>query len=151
MCWLRVEAIVNRWLFSTEPDSYPWQKVEKEKRVRWDGIRGGAAQKYMRQIQPGDEILAYHSAPEKSVVGIAVAASRSYPDRSVPKEEQDKWHVIDVSWKRWLSAPVPISEMRQMPELAAMKFVRMPRLSISPVTTDQWQALLDRGRRASAK
>jgi len=87
------------WLFSTEPDSYPWQKVEKENRLRWDGIRGYPAQKFMRLIQIGDEILAYHSAPEKTVVGIARAASTSYPEPGVSDDEKDKWHVIDVAWK----------------------------------------------------
>jgi len=77
-------------------------KVEAEKRVRWDGIRGGAAQKHMRLIRPGDTILAYHSAPEKSVVGIAEAVTTSYPEPGVPAEERDKWHVIDVTWSSWL-------------------------------------------------
>jgi predicted RNA-binding protein with PUA-like domain len=133
---------MNTWLFSTEPDSYPWQKVEREKQVRWDGIRGGAAQKYMRLIKPGDEILAYHSSPEKSVVGIAVAVSTSYPDPSVPDEEKQKWHVIDVAWKRWLARPVPIAEMRKTRALAKMKFLIMPRLSISPVTPAERKTLL---------
>jgi predicted RNA-binding protein with PUA-like domain len=133
---------MNTWLFSTEPDNYPWQKVEGEKKVRWDGIRGGAAQKYMRQIQPGDEILAYHSAPEKAVVGIAEAVSTSYAEPGVPPEEKDKWHVIDVAWKSWLAKPVSIAAMRRAPPLAKMKFLAMPRLSISPVTPTERKALI---------
>ena len=137
---------MNTWLFSTEPDSYPWQKVEQEKKVRWDGIRGGAAQKFMRLIQPGDEILAYHSAPEKSVVGIAEAVSASYPDPTVPDEEKQKWHVIDVSWKNWLDRPVPLSAMRKSRDLVKMKFVILPRLSISPVTAAERKVLLSLGK-----
>jgi predicted RNA-binding protein with PUA-like domain len=133
---------MNTWLFSTEPDSYPWQTVEREKRVRWDGVRGPMPQKSMRLIKPGDEILAYHTAPEKAIVGIAEASSTSYPDPSVPAEEKDKWHVIDVSWKRWLPKPVPLSAMRKAPELAKMKFVILPRLSISPVTSEERNFLL---------
>jgi len=133
---------MNYWLFSTEPDSYPWQKVESEKTVRWDGIRGGAAQKYMRLIRPGDLIAAYHSAPEKAVVGIAEARSVSYSDPTVPPEEKDKWHVIDVGWKRWLSRPVPIAQMRASRALLRMKFLIMPRLSISPVTPAEWKTIL---------
>src|SRR5947207_892035 len=105
---------MNYWLFSTEPASYPWQRVEAETRaclpagkVRWDGIRGGAAQKYMRQIRPRDLILAYHSSPEKSVVGVAEAVSASYPEPGVPEEEKQKWHVIDIAWRRWLAKPSP--------------------------------------------
>src|SRR5438552_1242115 len=130
------------WLFSTEPDSYPWKNVEREKHVRWDGIRGGAAQKYMRLIQPGDEILAYHSSPDKAVVGIAEAASFSYSEPGVPAEERDKWHVINVAWKSWLARPVPIAEMRKTRALSKMKFLIMPRLSISPVTQAEWKIIL---------
>jgi len=133
---------MNYWLFSTEPDSYPWQKVEREKRVRWDGIRGGAAQKHMRLIRPGDVILAYHSAPEKSVVGLAKAASTSYSEPGIPAEEKDKWHVIDVAWTSWLSHPVPIAAMRKARALSKMKFLIMPRLSISPVTPAEYKTLL---------
>ncbi len=130
------------WLFSTEPDSFPWQKVEAEKQVRWDGIRGGAAQKHMRLIRPGDLILAYHSAPEKAVVGIAEAASASYSAPGVPEEEKQKRHVIDVAWKRWLARPVPIAAMRKSRPLAKMKFLIMPRLSISPVTLAELETIL---------
>ena len=136
---------MNYWLFSTEPGSFPWQKVERERQVRWDGIRGGAAQKFMRSIQPGDEIFAYHSAPEKAVVGIARAASRSYPEPGVPPEEKDKWHVVDVAWERWLANPVPLASMRKTGALSRMKFVILPRLSISPVTQSEWKTVLEMG------
>src|SRR5262249_49746370 len=137
---------VNYWIFSTEPDYYPWQKVESAKKVRWDEIRGFAAQRFMRQIRPGDEILAYHTAPEKAVVGIAKAVSTSYPDPSVPAEEKDKWHVIEVTWKHWLPKPVPIATMRTTKALGKMKFLNIPRLSISPVTPAEWKTLLTLGR-----
>ncbi len=133
---------MNYWLFSTEPDSYPWQKVEAEKTVTWDGIRGPMPQKSMRLIQPGDLILAYHSAPEKAVVGIAEAASTSRPDPSVPEDQKHKWHVIDVRWNRWLPKPVPLALLRKTPSLARMKFVILPRLSISPVTPSEWETVL---------
>jgi predicted RNA-binding protein with PUA-like domain len=133
---------MNRWLFSTEPESYPWQKVEAEGPVRWDGIRGPMPQKSMRLIQPGDVILAYHSAPEKAIVGLAKAVSRSYSDPTVPPEQKEKWHVIDVAWDRWFSNPVPLSVMRKTKALEKMKFVILPRLSISPVTPEEWDVLL---------
>jgi predicted RNA-binding protein with PUA-like domain len=136
------------WLFSTEPDNYPWQKVAEAaglpagRQVRWDGIRGYPAQKAMRLIKPGDAILAYHASPEKAVVGVAKAVSTSYSDPSVPVEEREKWHVIDVAWDRWLPRPVPIAAMRKCRALSKMKFLIMPRLSISPVAPPEWKALL---------
>jgi predicted RNA-binding protein with PUA-like domain len=127
---------VSVWFFSTEPDVYPWTVVEKEGKVRWDGIRGTAARKWMRDIKPGDPILGYHSSPEKSFVCIAQAASAAYPD---PKDPD--WLAIDVSWGGWLKRRVPLAELRAHKGLALMKFVRMPRLSVSPVTPAELKIL----------
>lgn len=120
---------MNKWFFSTEPDVYPWTNVEKGGTVRWDGIRGFSARNRLKEIEPGDLILGYHSSPEKSFVCLAKAAAKAYPD---PKDEN--WLAIDVSWGKWLKRRVPLSEMRAQKGLAAMKFIRMPRLSVSPVT-----------------
>jgi predicted RNA-binding protein with PUA-like domain len=127
---------VSVWFFSTEPDVYPWTVVEKEKKVRWDGIRGTAARKWMREIRPGDLILGYHSSPEKAFVCLAAAASEAYPD---PKDPD--WLAIDVAWGKWVKRRVPLAEMRGKKGLAAMKFVRMPRLSVSPVTPAEIKVL----------
>ncbi len=117
------------WFFSTEPDEFPWTIVFEKGRVRWDGIRGTAARKWMRGIEPGDLILGYHSSPEKAFVCLAEAAGRAYPD---PKDEE--WLAIDVAAKTWVKRRVALAEMRAKPGLAGMSFLRMPRLSVSPVT-----------------
>jgi predicted RNA-binding protein with PUA-like domain len=75
-------------------------------------------------------------------VGVAEAASASYPDPSVPLDQKDQWHVIDVRWTRWLPAPVPISRMRAARALGRMRFLIMPRLSISPVTATEWKTIV---------
>jgi predicted RNA-binding protein with PUA-like domain len=121
-------AGARAWFFSTEPDEYPWQNVFREKNVRWDGIRGTAARRWMRDIRVKDLILGYHSSPEKAFVCLARAASLAYPD---PKDPD--WLALDVAWEGWLSRPVPLAAMRAHPGLSQMKFLRMPRLSVSPV------------------
>lgn len=126
----------NVWFFSTEPDDYPWTVVEEKGRVRWDGIRGTAARKWMREVRPGDLILGYHSSPEKAFVCLARAAGAAYPD---PKEPD--WLALDVSWGRWLKRRVPLAEMRGEKGLSAMKFLRMPRLSVSPVMVGEQKIL----------
>jgi len=127
---------MQTWFFSTEPDSYPWDNVFKEKQVRWDGIRGTAARKWMRSIAPGDQVLGYHSSPEKAFVCVAWAASAAYPD---PKDPE--WLVIDLAADRWVKRRVPLADMRAAKGLAAMKFIRMPRLSVSPVTAAEKKIL----------
>jgi predicted RNA-binding protein with PUA-like domain len=126
----------NVWFFSTEPGEYPWDIVFKEKRVRWDGIRGTAARKWMRSIAEGDLVLGYHSSPEKAFVCLARAVSTAYPD---PKDEN--WLAIDLAPVRWLQKRVPLADMRAHPGLAAMSFLRMPRLSVSPVKAAEQKIL----------
>jgi predicted RNA-binding protein with PUA-like domain len=116
--------------------------VEEQETAMWDGIRNVRAQNWMRQIQPGDLILAYHTAPQKAVVGIAVAKSQSYPDPNVPTDQKNKWHVIDVGWKEWFKRPVPLKELRASKDLAQMPFVRLPRLSVSPVRPSEWEVVV---------
>lgn len=117
------------WFFSTEPEEYPWDVVFRDGRVRWDGIRGTAARKWMRSIEPGDLILGYHSSPEKAFVCLAAAVGRAYPD---PKDEA--WLAVDLRALKWLKRRVPLAEMRGEEELSGMAFLRMPRLSVSPVS-----------------
>jgi predicted RNA-binding protein with PUA-like domain len=127
---------MNAWFFSTEPEVYPWDNVFREKKVRWDGIRGTAARKWMRSIRAGDLVLGYHSSPEKAFVCLAEAASEAYPD---PKDPD--WLVIDLAPGKWVERRVPLADMRAAAGLKDMKFVRMPRLSVSPVTAAERKIL----------
>jgi predicted RNA-binding protein with PUA-like domain len=127
---------VTVWFFSTEPDEYPWTNVEEKGTVRWDGIRGFSARNRLKEAVPGDLILGYHSSPEKAFVCLARVAGAAYAD---PKDPA--WLAIDVSWGRWLKRRVPLAEMRAEKGLAAMKFIRMPRLSVSPVTPAEQKIL----------
>jgi predicted RNA-binding protein with PUA-like domain len=120
--------VTAAWFFSTEPDEYPWDIVFRDKRVRWDGIRGTAARKWMREIKGGDLVLGYHSSPEKAFVCLARAGGHAYPD---PKDPD--WLAIDMVAVKWLTRRVPLAEMRGEKGLRDMKFIRMPRLSVSPV------------------
>jgi predicted RNA-binding protein with PUA-like domain len=120
---------MNLWVFSTEPEVYPWSRVESAGTARWDGIRGTAARKWMRSLAAGDRILGYHSSPERAFVALATVLAPATPDPADPD-----WLAVDVRFDRWLDRRVPLSEARAEPGLAANKFLRMPRLSVSPVT-----------------
>ncbi|MGQ0645654.1 MAG: EVE domain-containing protein [Elusimicrobiota bacterium] len=131
----RPAAPASAWFFSTEPEEYPWDNVF-QKRSLWDGIRGTAARKWMRGIEPGDLVLGYHSSPEKAFVCLAKAAGRAYPD---PKDPD--WLVVNLKPVRWLARRVPLAEMRAEKALKDMAFLRMPRLSVSPVSAAEKAAL----------
>ena len=128
---------MTTWIFSTEPRSYPWTKVKELGTARWDGIRGPLARKNLRGLKKGDLILGYHGSPEKAIVCQARAASDAYPDPGAPD-----WLAVDVTYESPLGRPVSLSELRTDPLLASMPFVRIPRLSVAPITPEQTKKIL---------
>lgn len=127
---------MTAWILSTEPDVFPWSRVEREKTVRWDGIRGPLARKNIKTVSVGEKIYGYHSSPEKALVCEARVARAAYPD---PADAD--WLALDVSFGRWLPCPVPLAALRSAPVLKSMDFLRIPRLSVAPVSAAQERVL----------
>lgn len=130
----------RRWLFKTEPHEYSYNDLEQEKKTIWDGVANNLALKNLREVRLGDEVLIYHSAEEKAIVGIAEAISDAYPD---PQEADDKVVVVNLKPKRRLARPLTLAEIKAIEELSDFDLVRLPRLSVMPVTPEQWQILQD--------
>lgn len=106
----------------------------------WDGVGNNLALKNLREVRLGDEVLIYHSADEKAIVGIAEAVSDAYPD---PNEVDEKVVVVNLKPKRRLARPLTLAEIKAIDELSDFDLVRLPRLSVMPVSPDQWQILQD--------
>ncbi|MBS1811969.1 MAG: EVE domain-containing protein [Acidobacteria bacterium] len=130
----------RRWLFKTEPNEYSFSDLEHEKKTVWDGVGNNLALKNLREVRLGDEILIYHSGDEKAIVGLAEAISDAYPD---PKEVDEKVVVVNLKPKRRLARPLTLSEIKAINELSDFDLVRLPRLSVMPVSPDQWTILQD--------
>ncbi|HEX4950232.1 MAG TPA: EVE domain-containing protein [Blastocatellia bacterium] len=130
----------RRWLFKTEPDVYTYDDLEQEKKTVWDGVNNNLALKNLREVRLGDEVLIYHSGDEKAIVGIAEAISDAYPD---PNEADEKVVVVNLKPKRRLSRPVTLHEIKAIDELSDFDLVRLPRLSVMPVSAAQWDILQD--------
>lgn len=127
---------MTAWILSTEPDVFPWSRVEREGTVRWDGIRGPLARKNLRAVAVGDRVYGYHGTPEKAVVCEARVSRAAYPD---PADE--KWLAVDVTFVRWIRPAVPLALLRAGPGTAQMDFLRIPRLSVAPVRSAEERAL----------
>lgn len=127
---------MTAWIFSTEPESYPWSRVEREGTVRWDGIRGPLARKHLRTVKAGDPIFGYHASPERAVVCLAQIAGAAYPD---PADEA--WLAVDVRFDHWCATPVPLAALRADPGLSKTSFLRIPRLSVAPLSGVEEKAL----------
>lgn len=128
-----------RWLFKTEPGAYAFDDLEREGRTVWDGVRNPLALKHLREVEKGDRVLVYHTGSQKAVVGIATVARAPYPDRQAA---DPRGVVVDLTPLRRLARAVPLSEMKTAPKLKGFDLLRLPRLSVMPVSPAHWDEIL---------
>ena len=133
---------MNYWLIKSEPDAYSWDDLVKEGTGMWDGVRNYAARNNLREMKIGDLLLFYHSVSEKAVVGIAKVVKEAYPD---PTIEGDTWSVVDLSPVEKLKNPVTLAQIKADKRLAEMKLIKIGRLSVSPVTKEEYDVILELG------
>jgi predicted RNA-binding protein with PUA-like domain len=126
------------WLLKEEPDHYSFDDLVRDRRTSWTGVRNPLAQKHLRSMRKGDRVLFYHTGSVKSVVGLAKAVSDPYVD---PADRTGKLYAVDVAPVRRLKTPVPLAAFKADPFFASFALVRMPRLSVMPVTDEQWQRI----------
>ncbi|MEP6918421.1 MAG: EVE domain-containing protein [Acidobacteriota bacterium] len=126
------------WLFKEEPTHYSYDDLARDGRTSWTGVKNPLAQKHLRGVQQGDRIFFYHTGDEKSVVGIAKAAAAAYPD---PADTAGKLYAVDVLPVRKLKHPVTLAAVKADTAFAAFPLTRMPRLSVMPVSDDEWERL----------
>ena len=126
------------WLVKSEPSVYPWSKLVAEKSAVWDGIRNFEARNNLRAMKKGDLVLFYHSNEGKEIVGVARVKREAYQD---PTTDED-WSVVDLEPVKALARPVTLEEMRTTKGLSNMSVVKKSRLSVSPVTKDELDAIL---------
>ena len=130
----------RRWLFKTEPSEYSFETLERDKKTVWDGVNNNLALKNLREVRMGDEILIYHSGDEKAIVGIAEAINDAAPD---PNGSDEKAAVVNIKSKRRLPRPLSLADIKTIEELSDFDLVRLPRLSVMPVSREQWDLLED--------
>lgn len=124
------------WLFKEEPDHYNFADLERDRTTSWDGVTNNLARQHLRKVARGDRIFFYHSGKEKAIIGEMRAVSDAMPD---PAGDDPKAVVVQVQAVRRLSAPVPLSRIKLDAQLAGWDLVRLPRLSVMPVTVPQWR------------
>ena len=127
------------WVLKTEPSAYSFDQLERDRSAVWDGVSNPVALKHLREMQPGDEVMIYHTGDEKAVVGLARVTSAAYPD---PKAKDPKLVVVDLKPVKRLQRPVTLAEIKAEAVFKEMALVRMPRLSVVPATAAQWKRLL---------
>ncbi|RYY24610.1 MAG: EVE domain-containing protein [Chitinophagaceae bacterium] len=128
------------WLVKSEPFKFSWQQFKQEKKATWDGVRNYAARNNLQAMKKGDQVLFYHSNEGLEIVGIAKVAKESYQD---PTTDNPAWVVVDLVPFKALKKPVSLGVIKAEPRLKEMALVRLGRLSVQPVTTDEWMIIME--------
>ena len=133
---------MNHWIVKTEPSTYSYDDLASQKTAVWDGVKNNLALKHLREMQPGDRVLVYHTGDEKAVVGTAQVVSAPYPD---PKQKDPKLTVVALRAEGRLPRPVSLAEIKKDRAFADLALVRMGRLSVMPASAEQFDRLVKLG------
>ncbi len=132
------------WLFKSEPSTWSWdqQKAKGDAGEEWDGVRNYQARNFMRQMALGDLGFFYHSQSEKAVVGIVEVCALAHPDST---SDDDRWDCVDIKAVQDVATHVTLDQIKADPRLEDMVLVKNSRLSVQPVTKDEWTIVLALG------
>jgi predicted RNA-binding protein with PUA-like domain len=125
------------WLMKSEPDSYSWDDLVRDGSTEWTGVKNAQAAINLRAMRVGDEALFYHSNVGLEAVGIMKITRAAAPDPT-----DGKWVSVEVAPVRPLKKPVTLKAIKADPRLAEMKVVRQSRLSVSPVSAEEWAVVM---------
>jgi predicted RNA-binding protein with PUA-like domain len=127
------------WLFKEEPTHYSFDDLVRDGKTSWTGVRNPVAQKHLRAVAKGDRIFFYHTGNEKAVIGTAKAAAPAYPD---PSDASGKFYAVDILPVKKLPQPVTLAAVKADKSFASFALTRVPRLSVMPVTDDEWDRIV---------
>lgn len=127
------------WLMKSEPAKYGYDDLVRDGRTTWDGVRNAQAAIFLKSMRVGDEAFFYHSVTGLCVAGIARVTREAFPD---PTDASGRYVAVEISPVRALAHPVALADMKANPSLAEMRMFRQFRLSVTPITPDEWSTIL---------
>lgn len=129
---------MNYWLVKTEPGTYSWDDLVRDKKTVWDGVRNFQARNNIKAMKKGDAVFIYHSGEDKAVIGTAKIAKEAYPD---PKDKD--WVVVEISADKKLKKTVTLGQIKSVKKLSEMVLVKSSRLSVQPVREDEFNTVIE--------
>lgn len=133
---------MNYWLMKSEPSAYGWDDLVKDKRTSWSGVRNFQASNNLKAMKVGDRAFFYHSNEGLAVIGIMEVAKTYYPD---PSDKTQRFGMVDVKPVMPLKNPVTMAEIKKTAKLKDMVLVKNSRLSVQPVTAEEWKLVCQMG------
>lgn len=128
------------WLVKSEPFKYSWDQFVADKKNIWDGVRNYAARNNLRDMKMDDQLFFYHSNEGVEIVGIAKVSKTAFQD---PTSDNPNWLSVELKPVKKLKRAIPLSEIKKVPSLQQMALIRLSRLSVQPVTEDEWFTILE--------
>ena len=128
-----------RWLVKSEPSVYSFQQLTKDGSTTWDGVRNYAARTHLRSMKKNDEVFYYHSMDATEIVGIAKVSKTAFQD---PTTKEEAWVAVELKPVKALKRPVALAEIKKNPLLKNMALVRIGRLSVQPVSDEEWEEVM---------
>jgi len=132
----------NYWLVKSEPEAYSWAMLVKDGRTAWTGVRNFQARNNLRAMKRGDVVAFYHSVTDKQVVGLAKVDKEAYPDATA---KEGDWSCVDLIPGQAFKKPVSLADLKGDKILSKMALLRQSRLSVTPLTEDQFRQLVKLG------
>ena len=128
------------WLVKSEPSAYSWDQFQKDGAATWDGIRSYAARNNLRDMKKNDEVMFYHSNEGLEIVGIGKVSKEAFQD---PTSDDEAWLAVELKPVKRLKNPVSLAVIKKHSVLKEMALVKIGRLSVQPVTEEQWKLILE--------
>jgi predicted RNA-binding protein with PUA-like domain len=133
---------MRHWLLKSEPSAYSWEQLVKDGRTGWNGVRNYQAANNLKAMKAGDRAFFYHSNEGLDIVGIAEIVKEAYPD---PSDKTGRFVMVDVAPVAPVKTPVTLAAIKAEKKLADFALVRQSRLSVVPVTAEEWRLLCQMG------
>jgi len=130
---------MNYWLVKQEPESYSFEMFQKDGKTDWTGVRNYTARNSLKEMKVGDKVFYYHSGGERLIVGFAKVSKAAFQD---PTSDEPQWVAVELEAGKAVKNPVSLADIKANPKLSEMKLVKLSRLSVSPVTKDEWDEIV---------
>ena len=130
------------WLVKQEPSKYNWDQLVKDKETYWDGVRNYQARNNLQAMKKGDRVFFYHSVVGMEIIGIAQVTKEAYPD---PSTSDSRWVVVNLKPVKPMENPVKLEDIKSNPKLKDIALVRQSRLSVMPLTKNEFKTILKMG------
>jgi predicted RNA-binding protein with PUA-like domain len=133
---------MSYWLVKSDPDSYGWTEMARDRLTNWDGVRNPQARNYLNEMRMGDRALFYHSGAERAVVGVVEVTKMAFPD---PGDAAGRALQVELKLVQPFATPVTLAWIKSQPALAELLLVRQSRLSVMPVDASSWAIICKAG------